>query len=359
MTIVTMGVGSGSNTSMVAMGAVLEGQTGAKWRVTGEDNMTTKMLWLKTGRVDFFYDTLTPPGVALEGVEGSAIRDLGPFQLGIVWPTTMKAFGYMVRGDSGIKTPQDLKGKKVAYYTTPSGELAARALTAWGNLESPKDVTLVPFGTYEQQARSVLEGKSDCAYYAPISPVAVEGEARPGGIAWVQLDAKKDPDGAKRFLALRPWCLFGPMVTGVKSAIGVQSMINPSMIYATAGKDAELTYQLAKWCDANAAVCKPKDAGLDGMSLSDFQGFLDKLPLPLHQGAVRYLKEKGVWTAKSEDINNNNVTLLDKYIKTWQDALKSADAKNINVTPQNADWIKLWEDAKKQAGLPRLQPPTG
>jgi len=64
--------------------------------------------------------------------------------------------------------------------------------------------------------------------------------------------------------------------------------------------------------------------------------------IPLHEGTVRYLKEKGLWTPTAEERRQYNIDLLDQYIEAWNDALLDADTKGIEVNPKNKEWLELW-----------------
>jgi hypothetical protein len=74
--------------------------------------------------------------------------------------------------------------------------------------------------------------------------------------------------------------------------------------------------------------------------------------VPLHDGTVKYLKEKGLWTDAHEKRRQQQIELIDQYIEAYQTAIDTADEKGINVDPTNEEWLELWTNYKKELGLP-------
>jgi len=77
--------------------------------------------------------------------------------------------------------------------------------------------------------------------------------------------------------------------------------------------------------------------------------------VPLHDGAVKYLEEKGLWTADHEKRRQQNIALLDRYLAAYQEALYLADSSKIKVDPANEVWLELWEKYKRELGLPKFR----
>ena len=211
LTVGANGVGSSSYASAVAWSSVMENLTGMKVRVRPDNNTAARHKWLKAGIMELNAESVSDTAIfCLEAKAGNATRDGGPFPIRIVWLGQAMPYGFMVRGDSPIKTVYDIKPKsKVAYYTaSPSASVAADALLAWAKV-SKEDIVVVPFSSWPANIKAVAEGKADVAYSVPTAPTAFEAEASPHGIRWLPLSYKADPEGAKRFATLRPEMLYG------------------------------------------------------------------------------------------------------------------------------------------------------
>lgn len=337
----------------VAWAQVMEKMTEMKVRAIPESSEAMTARWLKEGRVDIQLSASSSVAeYFMVGGGQYATRDGGPFQLGYVYIADMADRGYIVRGDSNIKTIYDLKpGVRVAVYTAvPATVAQVHALLAWVKLD-PKDVVFVPFGTYGANIKSVAEGKADVAFASAMAPASVEAEAGPHGIRWLELPPG-DREGYKRALAHRPTMVLGKIKGGVKSAIGVNSFIAPFGAFVRADTDPELIYHLVKWLDEKFDAYKDKHDACKRMHIDNLKQTLDNLPIPAHEGVVRYLKEKKMWTTENEVWNRYNIDLLTRYEKAYKEVIVKADEKNIKIDYKNKEWIGLWENYKKELGLP-------
>ena len=72
---------------------------------------------------------------------------------------------------------------------------------------------------------------------------------------------------------------------------------------------------------------------------------------PLHEGAIRYLKEKGIWTDEHQARQDALVKLATDRVALWQSTIAEADAQGIEVSPESEDFKVLWEKAKADAGV--------
>lgn len=349
LTIAVPGVGSSTYVTAAAWMPLLEKMTGMKTRILPENRSPVVSIWLVKGEIDLFANSST--GVAsynMEAKKGYATREGGPYQVRTIWLNQILNLGYMVRGDSSIKTIHDIKpGTKCAYWTgAPAASLAMDALLAWAGINK-KEIKVFPFSTYPASLRSVPEGKADIAYGAPTSAVAFEGESAPHGLRWIPLEPKKDSKGAERYLKLNPSKMFGVCKAGVKSAVGVPMLSTPFYIHGTANTDTNLAYHLAKWFHENFDAYKDKHANCKQMSLNSFLESLEVAYLPVHEGTIRYLKEIGKWSAKDDARQKYNVSLIEKYQNAYKLAIAQADKQKVEIDPKNEAWIAIWNNYKK------------
>jgi len=145
---------------------------------------------------------------------------------------------------------------------------------------------------------------------------------------------------------------FGKNQLGVKSAIGAPTVMLYFPISTRADTDPELVYHLCKWLDENYNAYKDLYVTCQTIARANYRAFLDVNPFPVHEGAIKYLKEIGIWTAVDDTQNNAAIASLNRYVDAYQKAITMADDKKIHIDPGNKDWISLWESYKKELGLP-------
>jgi len=340
-----------------AWAPLLEKDTGMLVRVKPEMPDELRLKLIKAGTYDVATVALSPGLMVLEGNETTATRDLGPYPFNVVWLCNVQAFGVMVRGDSDIQTMQELRNPDVTWACPPGAGpiFGIRAAAAWAGI-TPEELEprLVKFGAFDAAIRAVPEGKVDCGNYMPATGEVFEAEGTPHGIRWLEMDPRKDPEAFQRYLALRPVAVFGPATAGVvPSAQGVWMNLSPSYYCCSEDADPELTYRLAKWFDESFDAYKGLHQSAPDMSIENFRAVLDTNIFPVHEGVIRYLKEKGMWTAADDERQAYYVS----QIKQWEDAFKAAiaeaDEKGIKVDPLNEAWMSLWGEHKKD--LPRYR----
>jgi len=356
-TMTTSGTATAGYAQTLAWGALLEEQTGMKVRVIPSDNWAERARVHKAGQSDLFITTITEMFGLMEGRDNYATRDGGPYEAGILWPNARVPFGFIVSKDSDIKTIYDLKKKKpkIALYTpSPSSALNVKALLAMVEL-SEKDVTFIPVTTWGSSTKSVPEGKADVAYASPIASVSFEAESSAKGIRWLELP-KEDKAGLARYTKVIPGLSFITNSKGVKSSHGIHMVANLSYYLALANADPELIYQVARWLGENYPKYKGRHADCEDMSVEMERENLDLSQrmhyVPVHDGTIRYLKEKGKWHQADATWNDKNKELLARYVKAYKAAIAAADEKNIKIAPENKDWVELWESFKKD--IPRF-----
>jgi ABC-type amino acid transport substrate-binding protein len=206
----------------------------------------------------------------IEAISEYAMLDGGPWMGGLVWVDSLAATGFMVRGNSSINKPEDIKpGTKIAIWNDKSATLNPfRSLLAWGSINE-KDIIWVNTGDYDAGPRAVAEGRADIAMAAPVSPAVMEASAAPNGVRYISLNPGENPEGAKRFLQTSPLYDFGPITVGPKSAIGTWAIVSYKYIGANMSTDTDLIYNLAKWLDQNYDKYKDRYESNKNMTFGD------------------------------------------------------------------------------------------
>jgi len=342
---------------MVGWTTPLQESTGMMIRLVVEENSTAATTYLVQG--DFAMGTSDMGDASrTAGEMASATRDLGPIDRRIVYPHGSGGRGYAVRGDSGIVTPHDIKpGMKYCHITWVPNALTEQlpALLAWGQVDMD-DIVLVPVGGIPATSRMVMEGQADITHGYPASPQWIENEASPHGLAWIKLDPAADPEGAERFLEIDGGAAFGKITnSSTPSGLGAPSIVTIPSIVAMADQDTEFIYNLVKWFDENYETFKDNHPYCKGMTLSNLMNLAEVEFVALHDGAVKYLEEKGLWTSDHEKRRQQNIALQQRYVDAYQEALYLADSSGIKVDPANEVWIELWEKYKRELGLPKFR----
>jgi uncharacterized protein len=351
-TIMTTGTATAGYAQTLAWGALLEEQTGMKVRVIPSDNYAERSRAHKAGQSVLSINTITEVFAQMEGSETHATREGGPYETRVFWSNGRVPFGFIVSKDSDIKTIYDLKKRKpkIALFSpSPTSVLQVKALLAMVEL-TEKDVTFVPVTTWGSSTKSVPEGRADVAFASPIAAVSHEAEASARGIRWLELP-KDDKPGLERYSKVMRGIAFAPCSKGVKSAHGVHMVANISYYHALASTDPELIYQLGRWLVENYPKYKDKHSECVDMNIEIQRENLDLARqmhyLPLHDGTIRYFKEKGKWSSMDSAWDEKNKELLTRYVKAYKAAIAAADQRNIKIAPDNKDWIALWESFKK------------
>jgi len=225
-------------------------------------------------------------------------------------------------------------------------------LCAWAQVD-PEDIVWVPAASKAAGPRLLMDGKGDVMLVEnTVRAEWYEAEAAPRGLSWLDLDATADPEGAARYLAVKPDTVFAVITDGCPTSLGHYGMTTMGPLLVMADKDPELIYHLAKWLDEKHDLYKDNHPVCMGMTIDNIMTLAESYYIPYHEGTVRYLKELGRWTPEAEARQKYNIDLIDSYIEAWDAALLEADKKGIEVNPKNKEWIELWYSHRDQ--LPRL-----
>ncbi|MFH0942427.1 MAG: hypothetical protein V1823_05365 [Chloroflexota bacterium] len=329
-------------------GEVLTADTGMKVHVAGEYDTVDRFRWL--GRLKLFDLTAGAPSETSQALMADrryCVRDGGPFKDRIVWVATKGNAGFFTRGDSRIKKPQDIKpGTRINKMTYVAATRVMDGLLAWAGV-SPKDIVWVDVGDSDENWQAVVEGRSDLGFSFPTAPTIAEAEKNPKGLGWIDLNSKTDPAGARRFGEWDPLVNFGPIHSGVKSALGHWGTVGINFEQTRADTDPQLVYNLAKWFDENYERFKDRHEVNQWRNRETLIEGLKHTFLPCHEGLIPYLKEIGVWTKAHDKRQKENQELVDGYADGYLKCMWQADEKKIWVARENEEWVKFWNDYKK------------
>jgi TRAP transporter TAXI family solute receptor len=348
MIITTAQLGGSVYATFMAWTAVLQNDVGTMVRVVPEDNEALRKKMVQHG--DAFMCGFNEGTKSIyEAQDIYATRDGGVWYAQSIWTLIKGSYSFMVRGDSEIRTIYDIQpGVKIAVMPgVPGMDEVYEAFLAWAGL-TLDDAVQVPFGTFDAMIRSVPNGTADVAFIPGLAHSAVyEAEAAPHGLHWIDLNPNEDPDGAARFVAVKPGTLFAPITEGVPSVQGVWGVLVVSTMGTRADADEELVYNLTKWLYENWDDYKDQYFYCEtSMSWETMRAYLDVTYDPFHDGTIRFLEEIGEWTEADELRQEYNRSLATRYVEAYQAAIAEADELDIVVHPTNEEWVDLWESYK-------------
>jgi TRAP transporter TAXI family solute receptor len=290
----------------------------------------------------------------LDGIEGYASRTAGPDDTRVAWISLVTPWGLMVRGDSSIQTVYDINPKtRVTWY--PGSSFIMTGIRAALDIVglTPEDVQLVEVGSYAANSQVISEGRADITYTSPLSDLNYEVAANPYGVRWLSIPTKEeDPEAYQKYKKRQTGYVLAPAKSGVPSAHGVMMDQAYQLWHVRGDEDPEFVYQLVKWLDENHNLYKDKFAHAHLMTIENLVEYLDSGAMePLHDGTIRYLQEKGLWTEKHARVQEFNLKLSKEFIDAYRAAMDAADEQGIMVIPGNEAWVKLWEETKQKRGL--------
>lgn len=352
--VITPQVGTANHSLAVAWTAEFAATTKARARVLPAPTGYARTEWLytKEGRLSLYQPS--DYFDQMDAVEGYASRTGGPADTRLININLVTGWGFMVRGDSNIKTIADIKpGIKIAFYSGSSFIIAGMdALLAYNGL-TRKDVQLVEIGSYGANTAVVVEGRADVTFTSPISGPSYQAEAGPNGIRWLEIPNRdKNPEAYDRYRKFQPGYILQKTTAGVKSSIGVQMDHAYQSNHVMAEDDPEFVYQLVKWMDLNYDKYKAKFTHAQMMSVANLVAYLDGGILePLHEGTIRYLKEKNLWKPAYQARQDKLVALAKKRVALYRATLEAATEKGMSTVPDNKDWVAFWAGERKKAGM--------
>lgn len=203
-------------------------------------------------------------------------------------------YGYVVRADSGLKTVDDLKGKKVVVGIKSNIVLQKvnEVMLATAGL-SRSDVDASDAGGLKQGLTAVVEGRADASAIALGIPALRQIHASvPGGIRVLALGNKATDDFTTSMVS-------GAIVSETqpsKNNVGVDAPINVIglELFLNAGPsvDDETAYKMAKTIYENWETLQTEVAALKRFPKEDLA--LGSNPVPYHPGAAKFYTETGL-----------------------------------------------------------------
>jgi hypothetical protein len=218
-------------------------------------------------------------------------------------------YSVVVKADSGMKKVPDLKGKKINIKQLgPIGqELTVVAMLKAYGMDPEKDVTQVTATDSAEAMRMVKDGRLD-GYSTSITEPSVAELDRAVGAYVIPLDTDKVEAVKIAVPGLTSYKVKD--MPGVKSEI--IAMGSPAILWAHQNLSDDIAYTIVKTLFENQKELEPVHSDFKHWTLETTAEKGADIGLPFHNGAIKYLKEKGLWTARMEGVQQE---LLKIYAK--------------------------------------------
>lgn len=294
----TLPVGAINHLQAQIIGKVVQTHTDLQVRVIPVAGTTATQAAVQNREAEFTIGDVNNMADAIRA-EGM-FNSLKPMpNLRVVVKLTDFPIGIMVRKDSAITTLHDLKGKRypVGWQAFPNGIPLGLGVLASAGMDF-KDIVGVNVSGLIPAADDFKAGKLDATLIALPAPKVREVDAAIGGIRWLSLP--DDAEAVARVEKIKPD--YGIMtVNPSPAAVGVTGPTNflriHNLIIAGTHASEDMVYKFAK------AMVEHRAELVAGHPI--FNGFhADQRISPqfksvqYHPGAIKYFKEKGIWSGK-------------------------------------------------------------
>lgn len=348
LAVTSYDVGAASYNQAVALGTALGNAYGTSLRVLPATSDVARLIPLQQGRVQF--------GVvgsesfnAVEGTEAFSAPEIGPQPLRmLVGSNSDNCFTLALRGDAGIETIDDVKGKRIAFVVgAPALQSNVAGFLSFGDL-SWDDVEKVEVASFGASWEALINDQVDAITTLTTGGLAQQAAASPAGLKWLPLPASNE-EGWKRLQSVKPQ--FSPRNATLGPNISKENPLEcagfPFPVLLTyPDQDADLVYNLTKAVNEQFDNYVKIEAAMVGWS-EDRQDF--EWVVPYHEGAIRFWKEKGLWTDEAQAHNDMLVKRQELLTQAWE---KVADAPEGEKTER---WLEERRTALKAADLPTYE----
>lgn len=200
-----------------------------------------------------------------------------------------ESFHAVVRAESGLSRIEDLVGRTTAVGPPGSGTLlnSRKVLEAYGL--SMDDVGATELGFLES-AEYLRDGHCDAAFYMPGIPyppvvdISVTQEVDVFGLS---------DEVVERLVDRYPYLVETTVPPGVYDGVGhpFRTVSVKMLLITTDAMDAETVYLVTRALFEHLDRLKASHASAKEIAL---EGALEGVPIPLHEGAERYYRERGL-----------------------------------------------------------------
>jgi uncharacterized protein len=310
-------VGSAGYAEASAIADAFGKEFGTRVRIQPSGSGIGRLQPLLQGRADYAF-LATEAFFVSEGAFDFATPDWGPRALRAV-AGRPAGITLIAAGDAGIDTVADARGKRIAFVAgNPSVNVKCEAILAFGGL-TLDDVEVITFPTYAAAMSSMTRNESDATCTTPTTSQLYELAESPRGIHYAPLEAE-NAAGWEGLLKVLP--IMGPSDEDVAAGLAEGEIAKMAayrypVITTTTEQTADEVYAFIKALDESYDLYKDGTATMSRWSL-DISG-RPAIDVPFHDGAIRYLKEKGIWTEEDDAWNAKRTERMDALLAAWEE----------------------------------------
>lgn len=327
-------VGSAGYAEASAIADAFGRQFGTRVRIQPSGSGIGRLQPLLQGRADYAF-LATEAFFMGEGAYDFAVPEWGPHQLRAV-AGRPAGITLIAAGDAGIDTAADAAGKRIAFVAgNPSVNVKCEAILAFGGL-TLADVEVITFPTYAAAMASMTRNESDATCTTPTTSQLYELAESPRGIYYVPLEADNQ-EGWDQLLEVLP--IMGPSDEDIAAGlpegeIAKMAAYRYPVITTLPEKTDDEVYAFIKALDETYDLYKTGTATMVRWSL-DLSG-KPAIDVPFHDGAIRYLTEKGIWTDEDTAWNDRAIARMDALVAAWD------EFKPANADLPEAEYAEAW-----------------
>lgn len=335
----------------VAIGSVLQNLYNVSLRVLPGRNDVSRLEPVRLGRASLTLSG-TEPITAQEGQRNFGSRDWGPQPFRVILHSRSDAcsFAIQVPRDSEIRHPRDLRGRRVPYVMGAAAPNAGfEFYLRYANL-TWNDVQRVEIGGFMAMIEAFIDGRLDAKWNACHSATLHRVAQSPRGFRLLEFP-HADREAVARVSAEAPW--FRPHVA--RSAVGIDLGERGAEVFSSAypimaalpTKDADHVYSLVKIMDRHHQVYRAAAPGMEGWQMDRQREEIENSFAPFHDGAIRYFREIGLWTATAQRNHDRRLERQQVLQRTWEGYVRNAPRDNAEF---QTGWMHARYDALVRAG---------
>jgi uncharacterized protein len=303
-------MGSFQNMVGMAVGQVIEKNTSLKAKVIPLSGPNAWMPMLLTKEIDLGLTAAPDAYSAFLGEKDYKEISRGKgFPFYLVLTGTFLDVSIVAAKDSGIRTLKDLRGKRVALAVQVE---SAKQITEAGLANAGltmNDVSMIPVSSVPAGMKEVINGRADACAGPVGQPQVAELAAKKGALL---LPFDTSSEAKARTLNVLPWSSFFLQKAADKfPGIDMDTWLMRIEIYLGARADLpnDLVYTIIKTMWDNHSDLVPIHPKFKDWQRENYASKV--LAVPAHPGAVKFLKEKGLWTSELEK-KNKELLLMKK-----------------------------------------------
>lgn len=332
-------VGSAGYAEASAIADAFGKKYGTRIRIQPSGSAIGRLQPLLSGRADVGF-LATETFFAAEGVYDFSTRRWGPQNLRAI-AGRPSSIGIFTAKDANIKTMADLKGRRFAYVAgNPSINVKCDAFLAFAGL-TRDDLEAVMFPTYASAMSSLARNEADASCTTTTPSHVYELAESPRGIHWLSMDPN-DKDAWDKLSEVAPFLVSYEETIGAgiskENPVNIVAYRYP-VVAVRAEATAEDAYAMLKALDETYPMYKDATAAMARWGINE--SGVPSMDVPFHEGAIRYLKEKGIWTDEHQAWNDARTARLNALLEAWPKAVAEAADKS------DEEFALIWENRRQ------------